>query len=44
MLVSGILGLFSIIAGTIALTVVCVPGIAFLFIVYNRIYKKYKRG
>ena len=43
MAVSGVIGLFSTIAGAIVLMIVCLPGIAFLFVTYGRIYRKYKR-
>lgn len=42
MLVTGLLSLFSIEAGSILLVIVCVPGLAVLIAVYNKIYKKYK--
>ena len=40
--VSGVVGLFYIIAGTILMVIVCGPGIGFLFWNYKRIYNKYK--
>jgi len=42
MVVTGIVSLFSIIAGAILLTVLYVPGIVVLIIVYKRIYNKYR--
>lgn len=42
MFVTGILSLFSIIAGAILLVIICVPGIAVLVVAYNRIYNKYR--
>jgi len=43
MVVTGVLFLFSIIAGVISLIIVCFPGIAILIHAYNRIYNKYSR-
>jgi len=40
---SGAVSLWSVGIGAVLLTVVCVPGIAFLIINYKRIYKKYKK-
>jgi len=40
---SGAVSLWSVGIGAILLTVVCVPGIAFLVINYKRIYNKYKK-
>ena len=40
--VSGIIGLFHILAGVALMVAVCVPGIGLLFWNYNRIYNKYK--
>ena len=40
---SGAVSLWSIGIGAVLLTVVCVPGIAFLIINYKRIYNKYKK-
>jgi len=42
MFVTGILSLFSIKVGAVLLVIVCVPGIAVLIFVYNRIYNKYR--
>jgi hypothetical protein len=42
MVVTGILSLFSIMAGTVLLVIICVPGSFVLVIAYNRIYNKYK--
>ncbi|HZK27057.1 MAG TPA: hypothetical protein VFD00_05935 [Thermoclostridium sp.] len=42
MIVTGVLSLFSIITGAILLVIICVPGIAVLIVVYNRIYNKYR--
>ena len=43
MVLSGLLGLFSITAGATVLVLACVPGVIILFIAYKRIYNKYKR-
>lgn len=43
MVVTGILALFSITIGVVLLVIICVPGIVVLIVVYNRIYKKYRR-
>ena len=43
MILSGVVSLFSIGIGAALLTIVCVPGIAVLIVVYKRIYKKYRR-
>jgi hypothetical protein len=43
MFMTGIISLFSIIAGTILLLVICFPGIGVLIFAYSRIYRKYKR-
>lgn len=40
---SGVISLWSVGVGAVLLTVVCVPGIAFLIINYKRIYNKYKK-
>jgi hypothetical protein len=43
MIISGVVSLFSIGAGAILLTIICVPGVAVLIVVYKRIYEKYKK-
>ena len=43
MILSGIVALFSITAGTVLLLIVCLPGTVVLIIVYKRIYRKYMR-
>lgn len=42
MFLTGVLSLFSIIAGAVLLVILCVPGIGVLILTYNRIYSKYK--
>lgn len=39
---AGVVGLFDIMAGTIIMIAVCIPGLGFLFWNYKRIYNKYK--
>ena len=43
MFFSGVVSLWSVGIGAILLTVVCVPGIAYLVVKYKRIYNKYKK-
>ena len=42
MVVTGIVSLFSLKAGTILLVIICFPGLIVLIIAYKRIYNKYK--
>ena len=39
----GAVALAHVIAAAILLTIVCVPGVAVIFVVYKQIYRKYKR-
>ena len=40
---SGVAALFNMQAGVVLLVIICVPGVAGLFVIYNRIYKKYNK-
>jgi len=43
MAVSGVFSLFGIVAGSVLLVLLCVPGIAVLIIAYKKIFNKYRR-
>jgi hypothetical protein len=41
--VAGVLSLFNTLAGVISLSLICVPGVIIMMLVYRRIYGKYAR-